>query len=98
MNKFDDGCQSDVIWGDSAKTLPEWCKRNKDIHVDFYHVDGDHSFEYAHMDFENCLNHGKKNSIFILDDYTQFPFSVGRATNKLFVENADGVRNFQTMS
>jgi len=37
--------------------------------ADLYHVDGDHRYEFAKHDIENCIRAGAPNSVIVVHDY-----------------------------
>ena len=65
--------------------------------VDWFTVDGDHSYEGCKNDLERALPYMNKNSIMIVDDYESGPPnggalpSVTNACNNFYKENSDRV-------
>lgn len=59
-----------LIQGDSTKVLTsEFFKTEFPNGVDFYHVDGGHSFEIAFKDLENAYPFMNKEATIVVDDY-----------------------------
>ncbi len=57
-----------LILGDSIKTIPEFCKNNKNIKFDIIFIDGGHDYAVANADMQNCAKLAHKDTIVILDD------------------------------
>ncbi len=58
-----------LILGDSKVTIPQF----QEGPVDLIFIDGDHSYEGAERDLQNCLRLAHENTLIIMDDtmYTQ---------------------------
>jgi predicted O-methyltransferase YrrM len=59
-----------LVQGDSTKILTsEFFEREFANGIDFYHVDGGHSYQVALKDLENAYPFMNKDSIIVVDDY-----------------------------
>lgn len=63
----------------------------KPVEADLYHVDGDHTYEGAKRDIENCLDMGSRNAVVAVHDFLADPVSravrdVGKQRNVRVVE------------
>ena len=57
-----------LILGDSQKTVPAYLENNKGAKFDVIFIDGDHTYEVAKADMENCFHLAHKDTIVMLDD------------------------------
>lgn len=68
--KLEENYNFKLIKGDSTKILTaEFFKKEYPNGIDFYHVDGGHTFQVAKADLDNAYPYMNKGSIIIIDDF-----------------------------
>ena len=59
-----------LILGNSLETIPQYYKNHPEIKFDLLFIDGNHEYDFAIGDLNNCKLLAHKNSYVILDDTT----------------------------
>lgn len=59
-----------LILGNSLETIPQYYKNNPEMKFDLLFIDGNHEYDFAIGDLNNCKLLAHKNSYVILDDTT----------------------------
>jgi predicted O-methyltransferase YrrM len=101
-NELKDTYNFRLIEGDSTKVLiDKFFETEYENGIDFYHVDGGHTYEVAKHDLVSAYNYMNDNSIIIVDDYhsnvCNLP-EVAKAVDEFAKENNLEVEQIRTNS